>query len=167
MFMVFDPDQVCKISLFFPGLMVWCDILVSSLLAFFSFYWRPGILALFRAWQLFEYESTKLDVPSLLMVFLIMEIYLHRRIQNPYLGSLSTCATPYAVTKCTIHFPIFTPLYVSFGLPEMSSNLTSLVNLYFSLKAQCKYPFPWEAASDPCKQFQPPHKPMLGCSDLC
>ena len=93
-------------------------------------------------------------------------MYLHCRIENPYLGSLSTSAQSLYATllftdKYTMCFSIFTPLRVWFALPVKASNLTSLVNSYFSFKVQGKY-HPISASNSISH-----HKFMLGHSGPC
>lgn len=101
-------------------------------------------------------------------------MYLHCRIENPYLGSLSTSAHSLYATllftdKYTMCFSIFTPLRVWFALPVRASNLTSLVNSYFSFKVQGKYHLPEKPSLVPISASNSisHHKFMLGHSGPC
>ena len=101
-------------------------------------------------------------------------MYLHCRTEYLHLGSLSTCAHTLrpmllVTNKYTVYLAVSPPLFMWFALAERSSNLTSLVNLYFSFSIQHEYHFPWEAFSDLCKQVcvHVHHKPILGHSGFC
>lgn len=68
-------------------------------------------------------------------------MYLHYRIENPYLDSFSIGAhTLHSILlftdSYTMYFPVFTPLHLWLALPVIPSNLTSLVNLYFFQSAK-------------------------------
>ena len=71
-------------------------------------------------------------------------MHLHCRTEYLHLGSLSTCAHTLhpmllVTNKYTVYLAVSPPLFMWFALAERSSNLTSLVNLYFSFSIQYEY----------------------------